>query len=94
MQIELVPDSTDVIEISTEYHTTLRIDDNYNIEVTFIELLLNLNDEENMQVHITTDFEVYPEHLTIDQIFKLQNDVKEFVNENIRNLIKDSGKPE
>ena len=94
MKIELVKDSTDVIEIATEYHTVLKIDDQYDVNVTFIELLTDLNDEEKMAAHITVDVEVYPSHLTLDQAAELKNNIEEFVLTNSEILTKDAGKPE
>ena len=94
MKIELVKDSTDVIEIATEYHTVLKIDDQYDVKVTFIELLTNLNDEEQMAAHITCDVEVYPSHLTLDQAAELKINIEEFVLDNIELLTKDAGKPD
>ncbi len=94
MKIELVKDSTDVIEIATEYHTVLKIDDQYDVKVTFIELLTDLNDEEQMAAHITCDVEVYPSHLTLDQAAELKINIEEFVLANSELLTKDAGKPD
>jgi hypothetical protein len=94
VKIELVKDSTDVIEIATEYHTVLKIDDQYDVKVTFIELLTNLNDEEQMAAHITCDIEEYPSQLTLDQAAELKINIEEFVLDNIELLTKDAGKPD
>ena len=94
MKIELVKDSTDVIEIATEYHTVLKIDDQYDVKVTFIELLTDLNDEEQMAAHIICDVEVYPSHLTLDQAAELKINIEEFVLANSELLTKDAGKPD
>ena len=94
MKIELVKDSTDVIEIATEYHTVLKIDDQYDVKVTFIELLTDLNDEEQMAAYITCDVEVYPSHLTLDQAAELKINIEEFVLANSELLTKDVGKPD
>lgn len=94
MKIELIKDSTNVIEIATEYHTVLKIDDQYDIKVTFIELLTDLNDEEKMSAHITVDIEEYPSQLTLDQAAEIKINVEEFVLANSELLTKDAGKPD
>lgn len=88
MKIELVPNTTVITEIATEYHTVLRIDDQYNINVTFIELLLDLNTDESI-CNITVDIEDFPSHLTLDQVVDLKSEIETFVNDNISDLTKD-----
>lgn len=92
MKIELVKNSTDVIEIATEYHTVLKIDDQYNVKVTFIELLTDLNDEEQIAAHITCNIEEYPSHLTLDQAAELKINIEEFILSNSESLTKDAKK--
>jgi len=92
VKIELVKNSTDVIEIATEYHTVLKIDDQYNVKVTFIELLTDLNDEEQIAAHITCNIEEYPSHLTLDQAAELKINIEEFILSNSESLTKDAKK--
>ena len=88
MKIELVPNTTEVIEIATEYHTILKIDNEYDIKVTFIELLLDLNTDDKT-CHITVDIEAFPSHLTLDQAVDLKLEIETFVKDNSSNLMED-----
>ena len=88
MKINLVPDTTVITEIATEYHTTLKIDDQYDINVTFIELLLDLDTDESI-CNITVDVEDFPSHLTLDQAIDLKLEIETFVNNNISDLMED-----
>ena len=88
MEIKLVPNTTEVIEIATEYHTILKIDDKYDIKVTFIELLLDLNTNDRT-CHITVDVEAFPSHLTLDQAVELKLEIETFVKDNASHLMKD-----
>ena len=46
MEIKQVLNTTVITEISTKFNIVLRIDDQYDIKVTFLELLLNLNTDD------------------------------------------------
>ena len=88
MNIELVPNSTEIIEISTEYHTVLKVD-NEEIKVTFIELLLDINDSENSYSHITVDVEEYPDNMSIIRAVEFKQEIEDFVRDNSEILVND-----
>ena len=86
MKIELVPNTTEVIEIITKYRTILRIDNDYEVNIVFTEILLDL-DSEKSSSDTTVDIEDIPSHLTLDQAVELKNNIEKYIDENINDII-------
>ncbi|HQF36541.1 MAG TPA: hypothetical protein PLL26_02765 [Candidatus Dojkabacteria bacterium] len=95
MKLEVVPKSTIVTDIITTFYTTLKINGDLEIDVKITEKLSDLHDQDSSDRSVYTSFSSDQDsikHMNSSELEDLLDEVSNFVEENIDDIIKDSQK--
>lgn len=91
MKLTIMPESTITTDIVTTFITTLKIDDNSEIDVRISEVLSNIDNPETSNREIYTSIETYQntiKNMQVDELNYFIKQVSDFVEENIDEIIK------
>jgi len=89
MEFEIIPETTEVIELVTTYRTKLRVDNKFDITVKFIEIYATYEEDETVR-DIRVEIEEFPEdEIPIISEFQiLVDETIKFVENNTDMIIK------